>query len=48
MKETVRKLKNNVNVLGNRSELMESMLRAIMGHLNIEVNEDELDKDFPD
>ena len=48
MKETVQKLKSNVNVLGNRSERMESMLRAIVGHLNIEVNEDELDKDFVD
>ena len=48
VKETVRKLKSNVNVLGNRSERMESLLPAIVGHLNIEKNEDEPDKDFVD
>ena len=35
-------------ILGNRSERMESMLRAIVGHLNIEVNEVELNKYFAD
>lgn len=43
VKETVRILKTNVSMLSNRTERMESMLNAIVGHLNVQVNEDELD-----
>ena len=46
MKETVRKLKANVNELSARTERIESMVQAMVDHMKIKVNEDELDEDL--
>ena len=45
MKETVRKLKTSVTLLNDRTAKIETMLSAIVSHMNIKVNEDELDSE---
>ncbi|XP_028414471.1 transient receptor potential cation channel subfamily A member 1 homolog isoform X2 [Dendronephthya gigantea] len=44
-KETVKKLKWHVSQLNNRTEKIEMMLKAIVSHMKVEVNEDEYDDD---
>ncbi|CAB4043932.1 transient receptor potential cation channel subfamily A member 1 homolog [Paramuricea clavata] len=44
-KETVRKLKTRLTQLNSRTEKIEMMLKAIVTHMDIEVNEDELDEE---